>query len=235
MRNLITAWCGVGVIITSTMMAGCASPSKPVDAGAAAREAVRAGSPGIRPGSPQNAEAYYRWLLGCLDAIEADLPHIAAAADAAAKLYVENEAIGISSIGDEGFRSEALGRSGGMMGFGFMNPKKKDVLLFAPREGRFEEDLATAAECRKQNSFVIIFARKSIIEAAKQAGGEFDFELENHAAEHGGLFPTPDGKDWLVPTDTTANAALLWVWTGEFAARSLSEKDGFSLDCARAL
>jgi len=163
----------------------------------------------------QDAEAYYQWLMGCLDSLERDLPQIVASAETAARKYVDNEKCVISSIGEKGFQMEALGRSGGLMRF--LGPTDNGVLLFVPRDDHLQEDLALAAQYRAKNCLVIAVARRSVLQAAHEAGAQFDSEIDNHAAEHGGLFLSPDAA-WRVPTDPTANAAALWVWTGEFVA-----------------
>ena len=139
-----------------------------------------------RPVPQPGAEAYYRWLLDCIAGVEEDLPHIAASADVAARIYVDHEDAAISSIGDPGLQSEALGRSGGMMQF--LRPQPGSILLLAPREDHFEEDVAAAMDWRRKDCHVIIIARRSIISAAKRLGGKFDAQIENHAAEHGGTF-----------------------------------------------
>ena len=167
-----------------------------------------------------SAEAYYQWLQGCLDGIEKDLPHITESAEAAARLHVQ-EGYGIVALGDPGFVTEISGRSGGLMTLHAADrsrgPGSKSIVLLAPRDDALEKDLLAAAAHLKNGNMVVVFVRRSVLEHALGEGYEFSSAIENHAAEHGGLYPGPDGT-WVVPTDTTANIAAGWTWTGEFVA-----------------
>lgn len=163
------------------------------------------------------AQGYYRWLRGCLDGLEKDLPAIGAAAEKAAGAYGQ-EGWEIGVYADRDIVGEFNGRAGGMMRMTGMKamekPEWKGIVLFFPREKSLQEDLATAEKFCKERKMVVGFGGAAVREAGKKAGVEWSSFVDTHAALHGGLFPAKGG--WVVPTDPPANIAAGWTWTGEF-------------------
>lgn len=172
---------------------------------------------GIRSGAQRNAntgaDAYYEWLLTCLDGFEEDLPLITESAEAAARLYVL-ENYDIKSRGEMSLICETQGRSGGLMRINLSprNPRGLAVVLFGVREKHLEEDLAEMAKFKKRGNLVIALGREEVLRDAP-----CDWQINYRAAEHGGLLPSGDGR-WVVPTSPAANIAVAWTWMGEFVA-----------------
>ena len=180
---------------------------------------VRAAEPPPAPAWTHGDDEYYSWLRTCMFRLERDLPQITLTAEQAARRFVQEDYV-LGLYGDAGLASEGAGRSGGMMRLRYMpNPQRvtKTVVVFALREERWAQDLADAAAFRQQGNYVIAVARQPLLDKAAQEGAKFDATIDNHAAYHGGLFQAEDGT-WVVPTDPTANAVVVWVWTGEFVA-----------------
>ena len=96
---------------------------------------------------------------------------------------------------------------------------KPAIILLALEEDRLQEQLQQLAQMAKaeRGRFVVAFARDEILERARKAGATFDAVVNIHAAEHDGLFQTPDGGH-VVPTVFTARIIAMWVWMGEFVA-----------------
>ncbi|MFW6133405.1 MAG: alpha/beta hydrolase fold domain-containing protein, partial [Planctomycetota bacterium] len=170
-----------------------------------------------------STDAYYRWMLGNLDAIEKDIPRIRAAAEAAAEKYVTGD-WELAAAGDYGVLAEACGRSGGIMALRWGYPGryrkkgKRYVILFALREDHYDEYVADAKESLSgDHAFVVVMGPKALVERARADGMPMDASFVVHSAETEGLFKGPEGK-WLVPTTPTANMAALWVWTAEFVS-----------------
>jgi hypothetical protein len=172
-------------------------------------------SPQIQAKPASGSEMYHRWLKGCLKEIKKDVPSITKSAESAARLYVE-DAYEIGPWNDLGFVEEFRGRAGGILPICWQVKANatKTVVLMTLRDDHLAEDLQQANEFLKQGNTVVIFARKAVTR---------DLEpsptlslIDTHAAEHGGLIQS--GDKWLVPTDSAANIAALWAWTGEFIA-----------------
>ncbi len=166
----------------------------------------------------ETTAAYQQWMLSCLDGLQQDLPQIAASAEAAAELYIEQD-YPLVLAGAPGFVSEAYGRAGGIMPIQsikwWRRPNRAAVVLYALREEALPEDYQTIGRLVERGSKIILFARRQLLEAAEEAGIQPLAVVDIHAAEHGGLFPAADGQ-WLVPTDPIARMAAEWVWLGEF-------------------
>ncbi|HEY8667870.1 MAG TPA: SMP-30/gluconolactonase/LRE family protein, partial [Tepidisphaeraceae bacterium] len=180
------------------------------------------GQPATAPAPGAGAEQMYRQIDASLQAIQKDIPHITEVAEAAAKVYLSNDGMKIGADGASALYAEAAGRSGGIMAMGAWwvtdpNLFPKGVMLYGLRDGSFDVQLKTLADYNKRGLHVIAIGRRDLIDRAKQGGAKFVGELENHAAEHGGLFDAGDGK-WLVPTDDIADIMVLWTWTGEFVS-----------------
>jgi len=179
-------------------------------------------SPMTQPDAPRavGAEAYYRWLIGCMEAIERDIPAITRSAEAAADVYLK-DGVEIGAYGERALVSEVCGRAGGMMTIvradTVSSPEWKGIVLLFPQEDALQEDFAAARRFKAEGKTIVAFGRRAILAAAAGDGVAFDASIENHAAPHGGLFASGDGN-WLVPTDPPASIAAAWVWTGEFVA-----------------
>lgn len=169
----------------------------------------------VRPAPNAAAQAYYDWHVSCLDGLKQDMPNFTASAEQAAERYV-NQNNGISAMGDDGFTGEVSGRSGGI--YAMRNSASADgktVVMYDIREDKIADAAQKMAEIHKQGNLVIAFGRQTLLDAAKQAGGEWDFAIDTHAAPHGGLFRTKEGN-WIIPTDPSASVTASWVWIAEF-------------------
>lgn len=164
---------------------------------------------------PGGAEAYYQWLMSCLDGIEKDLPQITQSAEAAARVHVNGGAAGI--FGDSSFMYEGFGRSGGMMSLATSGRHNVRITLTGLVDAGGYAGAGPSTAKDTDGQITVGFGSKSVLEQALARGAPFDFVVDNHAAEHNGLFPTAEGT-WVVPTVQNANVVALWVWTGEFAA-----------------
>jgi len=171
------------------------------------------------------AEGYLAWLAcSCMPGLIDDLDSIVASAEAAADVYVSGN-YPIHAFGDPSFISEALGRAGGLISLNLhvkLGPNSPDgktvgVVLYCVREQSLAADLAEINSLHESGATVIMFARKAIIDAARQQGVRVAGFVDNHAAPNGGLYRAANGQ-WAVPTDPTANVVALWTWTGEFVA-----------------
>jgi uncharacterized phosphosugar-binding protein len=161
--------------------------------------------------------AYYSWLQGCLKALRGDVSRIAVSSEVAARKFV-NDDYSLGAWGDPAIGSEFGGRAGGLMPVVSVDASKADktIVLATLSEGTFDANLPQLVELSKRDNYIVLIARKSIIEKAKAAGLRFDAAVDNHASEHNGIMQV-DGK-WMVPTDPTANIAALWTWTAEFVS-----------------
>ncbi len=178
-----------------------------------------------------SAQAYYQWIVGCIDDIKAQMPAITKSAERAADLYV-NKDYDIAVYGGQDFTRELFNRSGGMMQLTLASPLpgtgqevidrvnlSKYIILVGLRESRWAEDMDRIRRFRKQgNKFVIGFGSAAQLARAQTDGVWFDAQVANAAAPTNGLFVTPLTGP-LVPTDSVANVALGWTWLGEFVAR----------------
>ena len=170
-------------------------------------------------------DAYYRWMLGNIDAVEKEIPSIRGTAEAAAEKYVTGE-WNLAGGGDYGVLTEACGRAGGIMAlkWGYppryltVGPENKCIMLFALREDHYDEYLKNTKEVLSgENAFLVVMGPENLVRRARKDGMPMDASFVVPTAEHGGLFHGEDGE-WLVPTTPTASMAALWVWTAEFVA-----------------
>jgi hypothetical protein len=176
--------------------------------------AVRGGTVSAGVSEPAGAEAYYQWLTNCMDEIEKDLPAIVRSAEVAARIHTDGWAIGI--VGEVGFQNEGLGRCGGLMSAASARSDVR-VRLTGLVDASAYNDKSPCTNANSDGCVEIGFGSKSVLDGALARGAPFDFAVDNHAAEHNGLFPAGDGK-WVAPTVYNANIVALWTWTGEFAA-----------------
>lgn len=167
----------------------------------------------------ETTQAYQRWMLSCLDALQQDLPQITASAEAAADLYL-NQNYSLVLSGADGFCSEAYGRAGGIMPIEwtrYWRGEEPGVVLYALREEALPDDYQRIGRLVERGCRIILFARKPLLDEAERAGIEPLAVVDIHAAEHGGLFPAAEGE-WVVPTDAIARMMAEWTWIGEFVA-----------------
>jgi hypothetical protein len=166
------------------------------------------------------AETYYRWLTGCLDSLDKDLPAITSSAEAAAKAYLQG-GWEIGAWGDSGIVGEFNSRAGGLIRTSqpkaIEEPNWTGIVLFFPREDSRAADFAKAAEFRKQGKLLVGFFDAADMKTASSMAVGWTGIIRTHAAPQGGLFSITGGAT-VVPTDPVANIATLWTWTGEFVA-----------------
>lgn len=158
-------------------------------------------------GSP--AAELHRAILDAIDGIAADVPDMKESAEAAAKMFVEQD-LPIAAAGDVPFVTEALGRSGGLMKLVRLpmdDPAWKGVVLYALDARRFDADLPRIAQLKTAGAYVVAFARPDEAQEATARGAVLDAVIDNHAS-----------KDLVVPSDGIADIAAMWTWTGEFVA-----------------
>lgn len=163
------------------------------------------------------SETYYKWIQSCLRGIRNDLPNITLSAESAARLFVQ-DGYNIGPWGTRLFANEFTDRAGGLMPDTPIRTDtkiEKTIVLFELNDANLKSGLDKIAEFKSQDNYVVVFARKSLIDSAKKSGA--DAVVYNHAAENGGLFQTSD-KEWIIPTEPIANITAMWVWTGEFVA-----------------
>ncbi len=175
------------------------------------------GVPCARASSAGGDSTYYTWLQECLKALRQDVSKMGVSSEAAARRFVV-DGYSIGAWGDPAFVSEFSGRAGGLMPVVSIDPAKteKTVVLATLSDSTFETGIKQLSELSKRDNFVVLFARKTLIDKAKAAGLRVDAAIDNHACEHNGIIEM-DGK-WVVPTEPTANIAALWTWTAEFVS-----------------
>lgn len=209
------------LLVTAFVAAGFADSTAPTS------------SPSATPAG--GAEEFSRWLHGAIQALQKDLPALAASADAAAKVYLQ-EGAGIAAYGDIGFTKEITNRSGGIMRMQYASKVPADfkgVVLAYLREDTLDQDAQAATKFHKQGCYVVAFAGGKLLEQAKQKGCEFDAAVDTHAADNDGLTMVAEiryyieGNDrhiasekdsWIVATAPTASLLAVWTWQGEFVA-----------------
>ena len=205
----------------------------------------RQGDAGVPSGGREvGADRFLSWLDSCIAGTAADVPDVVRTAEVAAARYVrDGESVGI--FGDQGLVSEAIGRSGGIIGMRRASPPGRTVtpnwqgivrllrlasgrgrlvaadwrgiVLCFPRESGLADDFAEIRSFLRSGRHVVMFGRESIRAAAEAAGVRPHAFVRSHAAEHGGLFQDAHGR-WTVPTEHAADIVALWAWLGEFIA-----------------
>lgn len=178
------------------------------------------------PATPEAAmQVYYEWMLDNIEAVEADLPAITAAAEAAAQRYVTGD-WKIAGAGDYGVLAEACGRSGGIQALKWGYPpnylkrkaEEKYIVFFALREDHYNEySKNTKKILGGENVFLVAMGPQALIDRARNDGMPIDVSFAVNSAEHEGLFQIGEDQR-LVPTTPVANMAALWAWTAEFVA-----------------
>ncbi len=172
-------------------------------------------------------DRYVSWVRDSIQALTQDLDKIAASADKAAEVYVQ-DGWELHLHGDLGMVAEAFGRSGGMMKlrWGFAKPEQtpedaKHLVLVALREDQYAAHLkALRAGIGDRKSHVVVMGPRELLEKAKADGFPMDSSIDIHAAPGGGLFTLPDGRR-LVATQSVATINALWAWKAEFVAACL--------------
>jgi uncharacterized phosphosugar-binding protein len=147
------------------------------------------------------------------------MPLITRSAEEAARRFVKDDYF-IAAWGYDAFAYEFYSRAGGLMPVERLRHEEawptKGIILVAPSQDSLQADLELAARHKRPDSYVILFARKSIADIAAKRAFEFDAVVDTRAAEHGGLIKDKDR--WVVATDEAATMAALWTWTAEFVA-----------------
>jgi len=195
----------------------------------------------MRADEAPHARAYLDQLKARLDLIQADMPTITKAAEAAAKAIVNGHDFGVT--GDRGLANELSNRAGAMMGYNGLVSypvRQGDVLLHViglERPGGWGMDgvIITQTEGLRQIKFqgpvLIGLGSSSQLRAINQlekAQMHCDVWLDNHAEPH--------SEDELAPMQTVLNAAVAWTFQCEvFAALTRLEKvptvrQGFEID-----
>lgn len=166
------------------------------------------------------AVQYGAWMLRCLEGLESDLDRMIPSAETAARLHVE-EKRNIGADGERGAVRELVGRSGGMMRLRSASRENRlegpGIVLYFLRPGILEEDIERILLHKQDGSYVIVFGAPELIKALRIDKVPFDEAVSNRVPDGGGLFRDESGQ-YFVPLHKTANAAVLWVWLGEFLA-----------------
>lgn len=172
-------------------------------------------SPHAQAKSACGSAMYHTWLKSCLKGIKKDVPYITKSAESAALLYVTEE-YQLGVWGDLGLMEEFRGRAGGIMPICWevKSGASKTVALMTVRDDHLKDDMQQVDAFLKQGNMVVVFARKPVTNALQPSTNLW--LVDTHASEHGGLIKS--GDKWLVPTDSAANIAAMWAWTGEFIA-----------------
>jgi uncharacterized phosphosugar-binding protein len=170
---------------------------------------------------------YLDWVLRTLDAVEADLPAIAKAADLVAEPFCNGKNFGVR--GGVGMNEELGARSGGFVIYRSTPGKPGEPVLYCfgtttaknpDAQKVLETELADAEKLLAAESVVIGIASfdqlKSLglFERAQKACTQL---LDNHSPASGALFTDQDGKP-MIPTSTVAHPIVAWAWCGELFA-----------------
>lgn len=171
------------------------------------------------------ADAYRQWLLATMDLVETNLPSITQAAQLAADQFIAGRDLGVRG---GAYLSEELGaRAGGLCAYRAKKGVPGDLIFYAfgvatqkdPIVGDLlNKELADAEALAAAGSTVIGLASYKQLAAAGQlerARNACKILLDNFAPAGDGLFPDAEGRP-NIPTFTTANVIVAWVWTAEF-------------------
>ena len=173
------------------------------------------------------ADAYRLWLLATMDQIETNLPAVTAAAQIAADLFIAGRDLGVR--GGAGLNEELGARAGGLCVYRATKGKPGDVVLYAfgvatdrdPLvEALLDKELTDAEALVAEGSTVIglaSFKQLAALGRLERAQNTCKILLDNFAPAGDGLFPDAEGRP-TIPTFTTADALIGWVWTAEFFA-----------------
>lgn len=173
------------------------------------------------------ANAYHLWLLTTMDHVETNLPAITAAAQVAANLFVAGTNLGVR--GGATLSEELGARAGGLRAYWGLNGKPGDVVLYAfgvatakypVVEELLDKELADAEALAAAGSAVIglaSFKQLAAVGRLERAQNACKVLLDNFAPAGDGLFRNAEGLP-TIPTFTTADALVSWVWTAEFFA-----------------
>jgi uncharacterized phosphosugar-binding protein len=185
--------------------------------------------PIVYPANQAPAAAKY---LGFIETVMAqvrnDIPQISKSADAAATLYIAGKDLGVR--GGMGLNEELGARAGGICLYRCTPGKPGDTILYAfgvtsskdaaNPKAALEKEIADAKKLKDAGSLVYGVASiehlKSLglLDAAKAATTDI---FDNHCPAGDGFVKSADGKQ-VIPTFTTANAVVSWVWMAEFFA-----------------
>lgn len=173
------------------------------------------------------ARKYYDWLRGTFDIIEQQMPQITGAAEITADGFIEGKNLGVR--GGAGLNEELGARAGGLCVYRCRKGEPGDVILYAfgvatERQpdvaSLLEQELADAEALAEAGSPVIGLAsldqlsQYHVLDRARQVCRVL---LDNHCPARDGLFTDSAGKS-VIPSFTTANAAVAWPWMAEFFA-----------------
>jgi hypothetical protein len=156
------------------------------------------------------ATTYLNRLSQAVEQTGHSIDHFTASAEKAAERIIKGGQLLLGGP-QEDFKTEAIGRAGGLMGYHFVDakhqPKAGDVVLtssvqkWTPQQaGEMEQWVADGAQ-------VIVFSEdipsdlKSKVDAIKPAG---------HSGVH--------IKGKFVPLDSVMNMVDMWVWTAEYVS-----------------
>ena len=174
-------------------------------------------------GRQVGADRFLSWLDSCIAGTAADVSDLVCTTEAAAARYVcDGQNLGI--FGDRGLVSEAIGRSGGIIGIKWVSQPDQlvasgwqGVVLCFPRESGLHDDFTHIRDFLRAGWHVVVFGGAGVRAAAEAAGVRPHAFVRSHAAEHGGLFEDAEGR-WVVPTEHAADIVSMWAWLGEFIA-----------------
>jgi len=156
------------------------------------------------------ALAYRQKILRILDAVELQVPQLAASASAAANHYVRDETLGLGVDGTRCFIHEVAYRSGGLMAVSRPDQMKKapwkGIVLYALRKGQTTEDAKRLADYAKRGCPLVIFGTERLLNQV---------HLSETAVLGKVVVPASSAA---APTYPLATMATLWPWMGEFVA-----------------
>jgi uncharacterized phosphosugar-binding protein len=178
-------------------------------------------------GQAPAAAAYINFVETVMAQVRNDIPQITKSAQAAATAYIAGKDLGVR--GGMGLNEELGARAGGICLYRCTPGKPGDTILFAfgvigPKDAAnpkaaLEKEIAAAKDLKEKGSLVYGIASidhlKSLglLDAATAATTDL---FDNHCPAGDGLVKSTDKQ--LIPTFTTANAIIGWVWMAEFFA-----------------
>jgi len=184
------------------------------------------------PDPAPRARIYLDWVLRTFDRTEKQIPAITRAAEVAAAGFIEGRDVGVR--GGAGLNEELGARSGGLCVYRARKGGPGDVILYAFGVATQREpdvrvllarELADAEALSEAGSPVIGLASYDQLEKyglLDRARGACRVLMNNYCPAVDGLFQDLSGRP-VIPTFTTANAIVSWVWMAEFFAACTRE------------
>ncbi|MFP4175935.1 MAG: ankyrin repeat domain-containing protein [Planctomycetota bacterium] len=184
------------------------------------------------------ADQFAGWLEKAIKQTRNDLDHVAAVAEEAADVYID-DLRSIRIDGDPALCDELTTRRGGLMRLetyedyrrgragGDTVDGDKAVVIYILRPESFAEDVELLRKHERHGNYVIVVGRESMMRRLREREVPFNASLNNHAHENNSLFRDDDGEG-AIATHRAAGAVVMWAFMGEFVA-ACSRRDRMPL------